>query len=365
MNRAEEVQIKLERARRYLRAKNLSGVFLTRRNNFAWLTAGGDNHVSLGQAEGAATLFLTARKVYALANHIEAPRLQAEELPEGFELVEFPWSEPARREKILCRLARGRIASDAPLLHFPLLPDDWNALRYSLLPSEVQRYRRLAAEAAIALEAAALAVKPGMTEHEVAGDLAWLCAERGMDPLVRLIAADERIRAFRHPIPTTKKVRRYCLLVLCAERGGLVAAASRLISFGRIPADLRRRHLAVCRVDAALIVASQVGRSFGEVFRIAQRTYREVGFAGEWRHHHQGGPTGYATREFVATARESRKIQANQPIAWNPSIAGTKSEDTILATEAGPEILTATGRWPMLEINPAGRVILRPDWRRL
>ena len=360
MNRDQEVQVKLDRARRYLRAKKLGGVLLGRRNNFAWITAGGDNYVSLGQAEGVAAIFLTGRKAYAIMSNIESPRLAAEELPPGFELLDHPWHEPAGRDRILKRLIKGGVASDLPLLDLPLLGENWNALRYSLLPSEVQRYRKLARDAAVALEAAAEAVKPGMTEQEVAADLAWLCGQRGMDAFVRLIAADERIRRFRHPIPTAKKVRRMCMLVLCAERGGLVAAATRLVHFGKLSRDLIRRHRAVCRVDAAMIAASQVGRPFGEVLRVAQQAYAEVGFAGEWRHHHQGGPTGYAGREFVATAGEKRTIQIHQPIAWNPSIAGTKSEDTILATARGPEILTRTGHWPMLEVRLGRLALPRP-----
>ena len=260
MNRAEEVEIKLDRARRYLRARKLSGVFLTRRNNFAWITAGGDNHVSLGQAEGVATVFLDARKAYAIMNNIEAPRLAAEELPRPFDILDFPWHDPAGKDRILRRLGKGRSASDLPLLNFRRLDEDWNALRYSLLPLEIKRYRALARAAAAALEAAAFAVAPGMTEQEAAADLAWLCAGQGLDPLVRLVAGDERIRRFRHPIPTPKKIRRACLLALCAERRGLVAAASRLVHFGKIPRDLAHRHDAVCNVDAAMILASRVGR---------------------------------------------------------------------------------------------------------
>jgi len=360
MNRDQEVQVKFERARRYLREKRLSGVLLSRRNNFAWITAGGDNHVSLAQAEGVAAIFLTGRKAYAIMSNIESPRLQAEELPRAFKLLDHPWHDPAGRERIFRRLVKGRAASDMPRLDWPLLGDDWNALRYSLTPAEVKRYLVLAVEAATALEAAALAVKPGMTEREVAADLAWLCGQRGLDAFVRLIAADERIRRFRHPIPTVKKVRQRCMLVLCAERGGLVVAATRLVHFGKLSRDLERRHRAVCLVDAAMIQASQVGRTFSEVLQVAQHTYREVGFDGEWRHHHQGGPTGYAGREFVVNAQEKRAIQPFQPIAWNPSIAGTKSEDTILATERGPEILTRTGHWPMLAVKLGQRTLLRP-----
>jgi len=360
MNRDEEVQVKLERARRYLRGHQLNGVLLGRRSNFAWITAGGDNHVSLGQAEGVAAIFITGRKAYAIMSNIESPRLSAEELPRAFQVVDHPWHEPGSRDRILKQLCKGRAASDISLPHWLPLGEDWNALHYSFTPAEVQRYRVLAWEAATALEAAALAVKPGMSEQEVAADLAWLCGQRGIDAFVRLIAADERIRRFRHPIPTAKKVRRMCMLVLCAERGGLVVAATRLVHFGKLSRDLIHRHQAVCGVDAAMILASQVGRPLGEVFQVAQHAYAEAGFAGEWKHHHQGGPTGYAGREFVVTPGEKRVIQPFQPLAWNPSIAGTKSEDTIFATGLGPEILTRTGHWPMLEVKLDRLTLPRP-----
>jgi hypothetical protein len=39
----------------------------------------------------------------------------------------------------------------------------------------------------------------------------------------------------------------------------------------------------------------------------------------------------------------------NQLVGWNPSIAGTKSEDTILSTG---EVLTAARNWPMVGSRP-------------
>jgi antitoxin VapB len=58
---------------------------------------------------------------------------------------------------------------------------------------------------------------------------------------------------------------------------------------------------------------------------------------------------------------ETRKIQLNQAIAWNPSITGTKSEDTILVREKGVEVLTPTPHWPMLKVNYGGKTYLRPN----
>jgi hypothetical protein len=51
----------------------------------------------------------------------------------------------------------------------------------------------------------------------------------------------------------------------------------------------------------------------------------------------------------------------NQPFAWNPSITGTKSEDTILATSTGPEIITPARDWPMVSVEGDDGAWQRPD----
>ena len=102
--------------------------------------------------------------------------------------------------------------------------------------------------------------------------------------------------------------------------------------------------------------------AWAEALRAGIAAYARAGFAGEWRRHHQGGPTGYAARDFLATPRERRRIALGQAVAWNPSIAGTKSEDTVLVTPRGLEVLTeASARWPRLEVPfGRGRTLARP-----
>ena len=101
-----------------------------------------------------------------------------------------------------------------------------------------------------------------------------------------------------------------------------------------------------------MILGTRPGTTAGEVLAAAQRAYARVGFPDEWRLHHQGGAIGYQPREYNAFPGSPEVILANQAFAWNPSICGTKSEDTILAGPAGPEVLTcASGDWPAVEIE--------------
>jgi Xaa-Pro dipeptidase len=110
-------------------------------------------------------------------------------------------------------------------------------------------------------------------------------------------------------------------------------------------------------VDATVLLASRPGVALGEVVRAGIERYEAEGFPGEWERHHQGGLTGYGGREIFGTPDEPYRLEANQAVAWNPSITRVKSEDTALVTTDGIEILTHTGDWPHERTEvPAGKV---------
>jgi Xaa-Pro aminopeptidase len=150
------------------------------------------------------------------------------------------------------------------------------------------------------------------------------------------------------------------MLVLCGRRWGLVCSLTRFVHFGRLPDDLRRKAEAAAQVDATLIAATRLSRLLGEIFRRGMAAYAETGFPDEWRLHHQGGPAGYEPREYVATPHSTDVVSVGQVYAWNPSITGTKSEDTILVGEAGNEVLTAIENWPTLLVTVEGQTFARP-----
>jgi antitoxin VapB len=174
------------------------------------------------------------------------------------------------------------------------------------------------------------------------------------------VATDERIFSFRHPLPTYKSMERYAMLVMCGRRWGLVCSLTRLIHFGKLPDDLRRRAEAVARVDAAFIHATRPGKTIGQVFQQGVGVYSQVGFSDEWKLHHQGGPAGYEPREFIARPTSQEMVSLGQSYAWNPSITGTKSEDTIQVGEEENEVITAIPGWPTIEVEIDGRTYSRP-----
>lgn len=93
------------------------------------------------------------------------------------------------------------------------------------------------------------------------------------------------------------------------------------------------------------------GMSYQAYFRKAQKLYAKEGCSKEWKMHHQGGPTGYGCREFTVTPETKGVIKKNQAYAWNPTIAGTKCEDTTFLADNGVEIFTRTKAWPCTVIE--------------
>jgi Xaa-Pro aminopeptidase len=339
----------------------LDAVLLQRVSSVAWATAGAAAYVNIASNLAECTLLVTRDERYLITNNIEAPRLEQEEQlrAQSWNFQVAPWYE---KEALLGAMVQGRkLGADTPFPGALDLSSQMAQLRANLLPTEGERFRILSQLSAQAMEATARSIRPGQTEYEIAGLLAQEAESRGVQATVNLIATDERIFHFRHPLPTKKKLDRYAMLILCGRRFGLVCSLTRLVHFGKIPDEISKKAVALAQIDATMITATRPGQTLGDVFATAQSAYEKVGFADEWKLHHQGGPAGYEPRETIATPISKELISEGQVYAWNPSITGTKSEDSVLIKREGFEVLTHIPGWPSLKVEIDGQTIERPD----
>jgi antitoxin VapB len=129
---------------------------------------------------------------------------------------------------------------------------------------------------------------------------------------------------------------------------------TRFVHFGPLPAEIERGFAVAAEVNAQLLHVTRNGVRAAELYQVAERSYAEAGFAGEELKHHQGGATGYAEREWVATPEGEQVVTTPQAYAWNPSCRGGKVEDTVLVTDSGVELLTATAELPVVETTVGG-----------
>jgi Xaa-Pro aminopeptidase len=345
-----------------LAREKLGGVLLNGRHNFAWLTGGGSNGIDRSRENGASYLLVRADgKRFNLANNIEMPRLLAEEVSaEDFEPVEFGWEdEKASPDFVIGKakaLIAGEISSDIPVHGSVRAVEGLIApCRYSLTSAEVERYRALGRDSGEVMGGMAGEISPGDTEIGIARKVGDALAAKGIGPVVLLVAADERISGFRHPVPTEKRWEKAVMIACCAKRGGLITSQSRIYCVGDIPGELERRTAANAYVFAKLLAETGPGASASHLYRIADGAYAAMGFPDEIHKHHQGGACGYKTRDWVAHPGNEEYVRENQAFAWNPTITGTKVEETAILGHEGIEIITSSPGWPMIETDIDGR----------
>lgn len=352
MDRLAEIEFKHAQLRDLLQRRQADTLWIQKTNNLSWITAGANPAIAVDSPTAPYSAMITAEVRVIVADNIELPRIRAEERFEdyGFAYAESPWyaKQLPPMPNMITDLD-GEIEAEL------------QQLRLVLTASEQLRLRALGADAAAALEGALLTTRPGDSEWQIAARLDAACRESGGLAVVNLIATDERIERFRHPYVTNKRLERYVMIVVCMRRGGLIVSATRLAYHGKLPAALAEKARRVAIIDATVMVASQPGRTLGNAFADLQRAYAKVGETDQWQHHHQGGLTGYRAREVIATPGHAAVIHEGSALAWNPSIVGCKSEDTILVGANGFEIVSAASRdFPSLEVQVGDQVVRRP-----
>lgn len=359
-NQRTEMETKIARLRQLLAEKQLDALLLQRFSSIAWATCGADVHINTAVSDGACALLITPDGKFVLTNTIEAARLENEEGlgAQDWRFEVMPWYNSENRWAKL--LAGKRVGCDGLYAGGQDLSAELAWLRSQLSAAEQERFRKLGELCAQSMDEAIRMVQPGMTEFQIAGLLSGAAESRGAQAVVNLIGTDERIFQYRHAIPTDKKLARYAMLVLCGRKWGLICSITRLVHFGALPEEIAHKMRAVAEVDAAMIAATRPGRTLKNVFTEAQRAYAAQGYPDEWQSHHQGGLAGYEAREITATPETEQSILAGQAFAWNPSIKGAKSEDTILVGAQSNEILTTIAGWPMIKVELDGVVYQRP-----
>jgi Xaa-Pro aminopeptidase len=329
---------------------------LRRPGNVAWYSGGGRTHIVAVAEEGVADVVVTRDGDEGIVPVNEAARLEAEELgglDARFRVIGWDADRDAE-------LPRGdRIGADSSIPGIRDVSAAVEAARRPLTEGERERYRALGREAAQAVTGAALALEPTASEHAAAAAVGAALLERAIDPIVLLVAGEARVAVHRHPLPTHAPVGRLVMLVVCGRRHGLIASLTRFVAFGGLPPELREAYGRLLRVDVAFNAATRPGDTVGAAFDAGTRAYGEHGFdAEEWRLHHQGGPTGYEPRDYLATGGAPAVVEEHQAFAWNPSVPSLKCEDTILATRGLPEVLTVDPAWPTETVSGLARPLV-------
>ena len=352
-----ELRVKLERVRGLIKDEGVDGIYIKRQDNFAWLTCGGRNYVGVGEV-GNCGLLVLPDSLYAITTNIEEPRMRNEEELEklGFKILAGVWPDTGFEKNTLSKLVPSeKLATDTGKF-----ADKIRMLRFDLTPEEIERYKKIGYDASYAMESTLLDIAPGLTEYEIAGRVMDSMEKFGLELLSCMVAADERIRLYRHPLPTNKRVEGCVQVGGNFRRNGLVICMTRYVYFERPSDALLKQYQDTQLIDCTYMGASQPGRKYSDALREGQAQYEKLGYGDEFSKHHQGGPIGYAGRDYRVDFNTNGPIAEHQAFCWNPSITGTKSEDTVICTSNDIIPVTCPVLFPKTRIVVDNRVFIRP-----
>ena len=240
--------------------------------------------------------------VTVAADSSDCPRMEAEQNALGAKGMLIPWYESFEAH-LKDYIGDRTFASDTGIVGTDNVQSDLINVRMQLSEKERKRYRKIGQECAGIVEGVAMNARPGQTEQEIADKIRTGCIANGI-------------------------------------------SMTRMVYFVPVPEEIKGRMQKTQKIFAAMQNLMKDGMSYQTYFRKIQELYAKEGCPEEWKMHHQGGPPGYGCREFVVTPVIGGRIRNNQAYAWNPTIVGTKCEETTFLTDNGVEIFTRTKVWP-------------------
>lgn len=357
----------------YLERRGLAALALTSPASVAWVTGGFGPPVDRSAAWADVWAVVSRSEATLVTTEVERERVLADYDPEsqGFGLVAVEWFDPSALPRACAELAGVEPAELASDGHGCLGPDvgaDLVELRMPLCPAEQLDLRELGELAASALGEALREWHPGKhTDREVQAEIAFRLEAQGADAPVLIVGGDERVRRLRHPVAVGARVEELLMAVVVARRAGLHVAATRFAAVRSAERALRPVLARVCEVEDAVLSATVPGTTYAQVTAELARAYERAGAPGAWREHYQGGPIGFAQREFEIAPGGPHgpygavEVRPGDAVAWNPSLAGgAKREDTYLVEEGALSPVTVQPGWPAVPAGPGSPLADRP-----
>jgi Xaa-Pro dipeptidase len=360
-DRRADVDAKHVQVAAIIKETQVDGMLVLEPENVAWLTGGLTPYGILAPTELPA-LYYNPDQRWVVASNIDSQRFFDEEVNGlGFQLKEWPWHWG--RQQLLADICSGRkIACDRPLADCIVVGEQLRQLRRVLTAQEITTYRELGRVISHALEATCRGVTRDQTEQEVAGQIAHRLIHRGVEALCIEVAADGRSRRYRRSAPTAAKVQQYCVVQATGRQSGLVATASRSLSFGAPPEDFRKEHDTVSKVTATYIAASWPDGVLHEILTAGRRIFQICGYEHDFRLDTAGSITGRSLSELPLTPQTTELVKAGWALRWRASAGAATSCDTYVVTAEGPKAVTSMGHnWPQKRIKIQGGSLARPD----
>lgn len=286
-------------------------------------------------AHGDAAVVIDGEAAIVLVPELAVQRItQEEHLDElGYRLACIPRTHGL--QPIVDRMTEARRVAD-PSVEQRLLE-----LRSELQPAESVRLRAAGRASAEAMTATFAQLHPDMSERDAAAQLAFEMTVRGVCPRRISVAGETRHLAYTLAPPGCARLGRNALFAVDGERAGLSVAMTRIVSFVEPTTVLASRVAIAAEIEARLVAASVPGAFTGDIRALAVDAFAEFGFSDDQAFQCDGGLGGYDDPPFDDAPAADAYLNSSCVVSWRPILpGGGASQDTVLVSAAGPEVVT-------------------------
>jgi Xaa-Pro aminopeptidase len=221
-------------------------------------------------------------------------------------------------------------------------------LRYRKEPAEVEAIRRATAITDEAMGDLLAILQAGMTEHRVAGEIERLQRAKGGERSAsEIIVASGPRTALPHGIATDRVLaaNEAVMFDLGTVVDGYLADLTRTIHLGPAPDEFRQIYEIVGEAQRRAEAAIRPGMTAREADAVARDHITESGYGDKFGHSlgHSIGLDNHETpalSPYDETVLEPGMVITVEPGIYLPGFAGVRTEDIVVITEEGCEILT-------------------------
>jgi Xaa-Pro aminopeptidase len=221
-------------------------------------------------------------------------------------------------------------------------------LRFRKEPDEIKALREAVRIADEAVEEIAGVIRPGMTEHRVAGEIELLQRSKGGERSAsEIIVASGPRSSLPHGIATDRVISagEPIMLDLGTVFRGYLSDLTRTLHLGPAPKEFHRIYDIVFEAQRRAEARIKPGMTGREADAIAREYIASEGF-GEHFGHSLGHSIGLDNHEFPLlspydnTVLEAGMVTTVEPGIYVKGVGGVRIEDMVLINETGCEVLS-------------------------
>ncbi len=345
---------RIEQLREIYTNKKSTGIIITKYHNLCWLGINRPNVLSISE-DVVVNIIITDDNIYLVTNNIEIDRLITEEINKDiadlFTPLVFSWYG-----------TRDTLPQEDRFITDIMAEDEIKPLRMIMSPYEMEQLDMLGMDLEdIVLNTLPL-IKSDKTEREISSEIIKMCQEKAIDPGLALSASHSRSQIYRHPITTNALIGDGSMIALTCRRNGLYSCISRIILLNEPTEEILHKRDTVLAVDCTAMELSIAGNNVSHVLQGIKSAYDNTSYKSQWEYHHQGGITGYRSREEKLTFNSDIVIGDGMVFAYNPTVPGYKTEDTFYIKDGKKIITTCSEKLPTINFTHNGTVYKKPDF---